>query len=127
MVFVGSDAIRTGSVLLIVIYHTVSVPLTLVGTVRINSSSRGWGWQRRGWVTWRYMAEAAPQVARRWRLMPLSRIAWGPVAPSVWRRRGVVIPFVMSGTALGNLDMDAFALKFCVVQSLDGIHGLIIV
>lgn len=57
--------------------------------------------------------------------MPLSWIAWGPVATPVWGRRGVIIPFFVSGTTLGNLDMDALALKFSVVQSLDGIHGLV--
>lgn len=109
LVFVRGDAIRTSSVLLIVIYHAVSVPLTIIGTVRINSSSRGRGWQRRGWVTWGYVAEAASQVAGWGRLVPLSWIAWGPIATSVWGRRGVVITFVVSGTALGDLDMDAFA------------------
>lgn len=101
LVLVGGDAIRTSSVLLIVIYHAISVPLTLIGTVRVNSSSGGRGRQRRSRVTWGYVAEAASQVAGRGRLMPLSWIAWGPIASPVWRRRGgVVVPFVMSGAAL---------------------------
>ena len=109
MVLVGGNAIRTGSVLLIVIYHAISVPLTLIGTVRVNGSSGGRGRQRRGGVTWGYVTEAAPQVAGRWRLVPFSWIAWGPIACPVWGRRGVVVPFIMSGTALRNLYMDAFA------------------
>lgn len=71
------------------------------------------------------MAEAASQVAGWGRLRPLSWVARGPIATPVWRWRGVVLPFVMSGAALRNLDMDAFSLKFSVVQALDGIHGLI--
>lgn len=109
MVLVGGHAIRTGSIFLIVIYHAISVPLTIIGTVRINSPSRGGGWQRRGRVTWGYMAESASHVTGRGRLMSLSWVARGPIATTVWGRRGVVIPFIMPGAALRNLDVDAFS------------------
>lgn len=125
MVIIGGDAIRTGSVLLIIIYHAIPLPLALIGTLRVNGSSRGRGRQRGGRVTWGHVADAAPQVAGWGRLRPFSWVAWRPVATPVGRRRRVVFPFVVSGSALGNLNMDAFPLKFSVVQSLYGIHGLI--
>lgn len=109
MVLIGGDAIRTGSVLLIVIYHAVPVPLTLIGTFRINCPSRGRRWQRRGRVTWGDMAETASHIAGWGRLVPLSWIARGPISTPVWGRRGVVIPFIVSRPTLRNLDMDAFA------------------
>lgn len=109
LVVVGGHAIRTGSILLIVIYHAISVPLSIVRAIWINCSSRGRGRQRRGGVTWGYVAKTTPHVARWRRLGPLSWITWGPIATPVWGRRGVIIPFFMSGTTLGNLDMDAFA------------------
>lgn len=108
LVLIGGHAIWARSVLLIVIYHAIPVPLALIRTVGINSSSRGRRWQRRGRVTWGYMAEAASHVAGWGRLVSLSWIAWGPIATSVWGRWRIVIPFIMSGAAFGNLDMDAF-------------------
>lgn len=108
LVLVGGHAIRTGSIFLIIIYHAISVPLTIIGTVGIYSPSRRRGWQRGGRVTWRYMAKATSHVTRWRRLVPISWIPRGPIAPTVWGRRGVVLPFVVSGAALWNLDMDAF-------------------
>lgn len=109
LVLIRSHAIWAGSVFLIVIYHAIPVPLTIVRTVRINSSSRGRGWQRRGRVTWGHVAEATSQVAGWGRLMPLSWIVGGPIATPVWGRRWIVLTLIMSGTALRNLDMDALA------------------
>lgn len=109
MVFVGGHAVRTSSVLLIVIYHAVSFPVTLIRSFRINCSSRGRRWQRRGGVTWGHMAKAASHEAGWGRLVPLSWVARGPIATPVWGRRWVVFSFILSGTALRNLDMDAFA------------------
>lgn len=105
----GGHAIRTSPILLIVIDHAISIPLAIVGTVRINGPSRGRWWQRRGRVTWGHRANAASHETRWRRLMPVSWIAWGPIATMVWGRRRVLLFSIMPGAALGNLDMDAFS------------------
>lgn len=108
---VGGHAIRTGSILLVVVYHAISIPLGVVRSVRVNSPSRRRGRQRRRRVTRGYMANTASHVTRWGGLRSVPWVTRRPVAAAVWgrRRRRIGILFFMSGSTLWNLDMNAFS------------------
>lgn len=126
MLFVRRDSVRTGSVLLIVIYNTVSLPVALIGTLWINWPSRGRGRKGGSWITRGH--RAGPHVAGWGRLRALSWKMWRPIASPVWgRRRRVLFTFFIFRSTLRNLNMDALVLKLSVIQSFNGIHGLIVV
>lgn len=95
-------AVRTGSILLVVVYHAISIPLAIVWSVRVNSPSRRRGRQRRGRVTRGHMANAASHVTRWGGLWSVPWVMRRPIATAVWgrRRRRIGILFFMSGTTL---------------------------
>lgn len=100
---VGGHAVRAGSILLVVVYHAISIPLGVVRSVRVNSPSGRRGRQRRRRVTRGYMANAASHVTRWGGLMSVPWVSRRPVAAAVWgrrRRRRIGILFFVSGATL---------------------------
>lgn len=105
----GGHSIRAHPILLVIIDHAVPIPLAVVGTVGVHGPSRGGRWQGRGGVTRGHRPNAAPHETRWGGVGPVSWVAGGPVATVVWGRRRVFLFSIVSGAALGNLDMDAFS------------------
>lgn len=105
----GGHSIRASPILLVIIDHAIPIPLAVVGTVRVHGPSRGGRWQGRGRVARGHWPNTAPHETRWGGVRPVARVAGGPVATVVWGRRWVLFFSIVSGAALGNLDMDAFS------------------
>lgn len=105
----GGHSIRARPIFLVIIDHAVPIPLAVVGTVGVHRPSRGRWWQGRGGVARGHRPNATPHETRWGGVRPIARVAGGPVATVVWGRRWVLFFSIVSGAALGNLDMDAFS------------------
>lgn len=105
----GRHSIRARPILFVIVDHAVPIPLAVIGTVRVHGPSRGGRWQGRGGVARGHRPNAAPHETR-WRCVrPITRVAGWPVATVVRGRRWVLLFSIVSGAALGNLDVDAFS------------------
>lgn len=105
----GGHSIRARPILFVIIDHAVPIPLAVVGTVGVHGPSRWGRWEGRGRVSRGHRPNATPHKARRGSIGSVARVAGGPVATMVWGRRWILLFSIVSGAALGNLDMDAFS------------------